>query len=66
MSKLRKCEEFRPINTLKVCQKIMENVVKIQLEQFIEYRGILSRKQSRFRKNSELCYKRMEGRKKRK
>ena len=29
--KKKKCEEFRPIITFKVCEKIMEKVVKIQL-----------------------------------
>ena len=44
--KARKYEKFRSINTLKVCEKIME---RIQLEKFIEYHGILSIQQSGFR-----------------
>ena len=50
MPKTRKCEEFRTINQLKVCEKIIEKVIKVQLEQFIEYNGILSGQQSGFRK----------------
>ena len=47
----RKCEEFQPINVLTVCEKIKEKVIKIQqIEQIIEYYGILSGQQSGFRK----------------
>ena len=41
---------IRPISTLKICEVIIEKVVKIELEQFIEYQGILSIQQSGFRK----------------
>lgn len=50
VSKTKKCEEFRPINTLKTCEKIMEQVVKEQLEQYMESNKILSKYQSGFRK----------------
>lgn len=47
----KKCDEFRPINSLKTCEKIMEKVVKEQLEKYIEDNSILTRHQSGFRKN---------------
>ena len=46
----KQCEEFRPINSLKTCEKIIEKVVKDQLEKYIENRYILSKNQSEFRK----------------
>lgn len=45
-----KCEEFRPINTLKICEKIIEKIVKQQLEEYLEKNTILSKYQSGFRK----------------
>lgn len=45
-----KCEEYRPINTLKTCEKILEKVVKEQLEEYLETHNILSKYQSGFRK----------------
>ena len=34
VAKTKRCDEYRPINTLKTCEKIMEKVVKVQLEQY--------------------------------
>lgn len=48
--KTNKCEEFRPINTLKTCEKIIEKVVKQQLENYFEENNIFSKYQSGFRK----------------
>lgn len=45
------CEEFRPINSLNTFEKILEKVVKEQLEKYIEENDILSKYQSGFRKN---------------
>lgn len=50
VAKTNKCEEYRPINTLKTCEKIIEKVVKEQLEYYIEQNRILSEYQSGFRK----------------
>lgn len=50
VAKTNKCEEFRPINTLKTCEKILEKVVKKQLDKFIEDNAIISKYQSGFRK----------------
>ena len=41
-----KCEDFRPINGLKTCEKIVKN----QLEEYIEKYKIFSKYQSGFRK----------------
>lgn len=51
VSKTNRCEEFRPINTLMTCEKILERVVKEQLEQYMESKNILSKYQSGFRKH---------------
>ncbi|XP_067642338.1 uncharacterized protein gce isoform X1 [Eurosta solidaginis] len=51
IAKTKKCEEFRPINTLKIFKKIMESVVKNQLQTYLETNNILSLNQSGFRKN---------------
>ena len=32
----KKCEEYRPINTLKTCEKILEQAVREQLESYFE------------------------------
>lgn len=48
--KTNKCEEYRPINVLKTCEKIIEKVVKEQLDKYIEENKILSEYQSGFRK----------------
>lgn len=50
ISKTKKCEEFRPINALQTCEKLMEKVVKEQLEQYMESYGLLSKYQSGYRK----------------
>lgn len=44
-------EDLRPINTLPSYEKILEEAVKIQLENFIEKNNILSQDQSGFRKS---------------
>lgn len=49
ITKARNCEDFRPINTLKLCEKILEKVVKVQLEEYLEGNNILSKYQSGFR-----------------
>ncbi|XP_075167997.1 uncharacterized protein LOC142240182 [Haematobia irritans] len=51
VQRTKKYEEFRPINTLMTCEKILEKVVKEQLEKYIEKNGILSKYQPGFRKN---------------
>lgn len=50
VAKTNKCEEYRPINTLKTFEKILEKVVKEQLEKYIEKNTLLSKYQSGFRK----------------
>lgn len=50
VAKTKRCDEYRPINTLKTCEKIIEKVVKEQLEQYLESKKILSKYQSGFRK----------------
>ena len=45
-----KCEEYRPINTLRTCEKIIERIVKDQLEGYFEKHSLLSKYQSGFRK----------------
>lgn len=50
IAKTNKCEEFRPINTLKTCEKIMEKIVKEQLETYMEQHNLFSKYQSGFRK----------------
>lgn len=50
VAKTRKCEEFRPINTLKTCEKILEKVVKDQIEKYFETHKLISKYQSGFRK----------------
>jgi hypothetical protein len=46
-----KPEEFRPINKLPVAEKVLEVVVKDQLEEFLKLNDILTEEQSGFRKN---------------
>ena len=50
VAKTKRCDEYRPINTLITCEKIMEKVVKEQLEQYLEAKKILLKYQSGFRK----------------
>ena len=45
-----KCEEYRPKNTLRTCEKIIEKIVKDQLEEYFEKHSLLSKYQSGFRK----------------
>lgn len=47
-------EDFRPINKLPIMEKILESVVKIQLDDFIEECDILTERQSGFR-SSHSC-----------
>lgn len=46
----KKAEEFRGINTLPVYEKVLENVVKNQLLEYIEHHKLLIAEQSGFRK----------------
>ena len=50
IAKARLCEEFRPINTLKTRERILEKVVKSQLEKYMESNALLHKYQSGFRK----------------
>lgn len=50
VAKTKKCEEFRPINSLKTFEKILEKAVKYQLEQYMEEHNLFSKYQSGFRK----------------
>lgn len=43
-------EDFRPINTLPIMEQIMEEIVKVQLERFVDKNNILAGEQSGFRK----------------
>ena len=45
-----KSEEYRPINTLKTCEKVIKILVKHQLNDYIDQFGMLSIYQSGFRK----------------
>ena len=45
-----KCEEYRPINTLRTSEKIIEKIVKDQLEEYFEKHSLLSKYQSGFKK----------------
>ena len=38
-----KCEEYRPINSLKTFEKVLETVVKQQLENYMEENKLLSK-----------------------
>ena len=46
-----KCKEYRPINTLRTCEKIIEQIVKNQLEEYFEKHSLPSKYQSGFRKS---------------
>lgn len=50
VEKTKKCEEYRPINALGTCEKILEKVVKNQLEGYMEQNKYLYKHQSGFRK----------------
>ena len=45
-----KCGEFRPINSLKISEKVLETVVKQQLEKSMEENKLLSKYQSGFKR----------------
>ena len=45
-----KCEEYRPINSLKTFEKVLETVVKYRLENYMEENNLLSKYQSGFRR----------------
>lgn len=44
-----KCEDFRPVNALPVCEKLLEKVVSKQLEEYFEKNNLLIEQQSGFR-----------------
>ena len=46
-----KCEEYRPIKTLSTCEKIIENIVKNQLEEYFEKYNLLSKYLPGFKKS---------------
>lgn len=46
----KKCEEHRPINMLTIYEKVLEKVVKVQLEEYMEVNGLIIKQQSGFRK----------------
>jgi Reverse transcriptase (RNA-dependent DNA polymerase) len=46
----KKSQEFRPINTIPPDAKIIENIVKKQLTEYVESNNILNKFQSAFRK----------------
>ena len=54
ISKTQKCEEYPPINTLNTCEKIIEKVVKGQLEEYMEKNNLFSKHQFGFRKNTHV------------
>ena len=43
-----KCEEYRPINTLRTCEKNIEKIVNNQLEEYFQKPSLLSKDQSDF------------------
>lgn len=47
----KRCEDFRPINTMPTLEKILETVVKVQLLQHIEKNNLFITEQSGYRKN---------------
>lgn len=46
----KKCEEFRPINTLPTYEKVLEEAIKESIESHIETNDIIIKEQSGFRK----------------
>lgn len=46
-----KASDYRPINVLPVYEKVLELVIKNQLEKYIEANEVLTEHQSRFRKS---------------
>lgn len=51
IARTKKCEEFRPINSLKTLEKILEMVIKQQLQKYMEDNKLFSEFQSGFREN---------------
>ena len=47
---INKCEDYRPINSLKTFEKVLETVVKQQLENYMEENKLLSKYQFGFRR----------------
>lgn len=47
----KKCEEFRPVNTLPTYEKILEDTVKESLEHHVKQNDIIIEEQSGFREN---------------
>ena len=45
-----KCEQFRPMNSLKTFEKVLDTVVKQRLENYMEENKLLSKYQSGFKK----------------
>lgn len=50
IDKAKKASEYRPINMFPIFEKVLELVVKEQLEQYLENNGIITEHQSGFRK----------------
>lgn len=50
IDKAKKASEYRPINMLPIFEKVLELVVKEQLEMYLESNGIITEHQSGFRK----------------
>lgn len=50
-NKAMECEEFRPSNTMKILEKAIAMVAKMQLEQYLEDHRLISKHQFGFRKN---------------
>jgi len=48
----RKCEEFRPINTLPKYEQILEVIIKEQILHYLDKHNILCQEQSGFRSNN--------------
>jgi len=51
IDKAKKASEYRPINMLPIFEKVLELVVKEQLEMYLENNGIITEHQSGFRKH---------------
>lgn len=42
IAKTKKCDEFRPINSLKTLEKMLEKVIKLQLQKYMEDNNLFS------------------------
>ena len=51
IEKPRRASEYRPINMLPIYEKVLETVVKKQIERYLESNNIITEHQSGFRKN---------------